>query len=107
MNIIQNALEAMPQAGEIIISAQNILPDHQVVIKIEDTGTGMSPDTMEKACEPFFSTKQFEGMRGLGLAIVRDIVKTHGGRMEINSSPDKGTSIILYLQAFRESERQS
>ena len=107
MNIIQNALEAMPQAGEIIISAQNILSDHQVAIKIEDTGTGMTSDTMEKACEPFFSTKQFEGMRGLGLAIVRDIVKTHGGRMEINSSPDKGTSIILYLQTFRESERQS
>jgi signal transduction histidine kinase len=102
MNIIQNALEAMPQGGKITISAQTISPNGLVAVTINDTGTGMPPDMIEKACEPFFSTRQNEGLRGLGLAIVRDIVKTHGGKMEIKSSPGQGTSIILYLPIFND-----
>ena len=102
MNIIQNALEAMPQGGKITISAQTISPNGLVAVTINDTGTGMPPDMIEKACEPFFSTRQNEGLRGLGLAIVRDIVKTHGGKMEIKSSPGQGTSIILYLPIFKD-----
>ena len=102
MNIIQNALEAMPQGGKITISAQTISPDGLVSVTISDTGTGMPPDMIEKACEPFFSTRQNEGLRGLGLAIVRDIVKTHGGKMEIKSSPGQGTSIILFLPVFKD-----
>ena len=102
MNIIQNALEAMPQGGKITISAQTISPDGLVSVTISDTGTGMPPDMIEKACEPFFSTRQNEGLRGLGLAIVRDIVKTHGGKMEIKSSLGQGTSIILYLPVFND-----
>ena len=102
MNIIQNALEAMPQGGKITISAQTISPDGLVSVTISDTGTGMPPDMIEKACEPFFSTRQNEGLRGLGLAIVRDIVKTHGGKMEIKSSLGQGTSIILFLPVFKD-----
>jgi signal transduction histidine kinase len=102
MNIIQNALEAMPQGGKITISAQAIPQNGLVAVTISDTGTGMPPDMIEKACEPFFSTRQNEGLRGLGLAIVRDIVKTHGGKMEIKSSPGQGTSIILYLPVFKD-----
>lgn len=102
MNIIQNALEAMPQGGKITISAQTISPNGLVAVTINDTGTGMQPDMIEKACEPFFSTRQNEGLRGLGLAIVRDIVKTHGGKMEIKSSLGQGTSIILYLPIFKD-----
>jgi two-component system NtrC family sensor kinase len=102
MNIIQNALEAMPQGGKITISAQTISQNGLVAVTINDTGTGMPPDMIEKACEPFFSTRQNEGLRGLGLAIVRDIVKTHGGKMEIKSLPGEGTSIILYLPVFND-----
>ncbi len=102
MNIIQNALEAMTQGGKITISAQTLSPDGLVAVTINDTGTGMPPDMIEKVCEPFFSTRQNEGLRGLGLAIVRDIVKTHGGKMEIKSSLGKGTSIILYLPVFKD-----
>jgi signal transduction histidine kinase len=97
MNIIQNALEAMPQGGEITISVQNLFPKNFESIMITDTGAGMTPDMIEKVCEPFFSTRQDEGLRGLGLAIVRDIIKVHGGTMEIKSSPGQGTSIILTL----------
>jgi two-component system NtrC family sensor kinase len=102
MNIIQNALEAMPQGGKITISVQTISQNGLVAVTINDTGTGMPPDMIEKACEPFFSTRQNEGLRGLGLAIVRDIVKTHGGKMEIKSSLGQGTSIILYLPVFKD-----
>jgi two-component system NtrC family sensor kinase len=97
MNIIQNALEAMPQGGEITISVKTISQQSMEAITISDTGNGMTPDVIEKVCEPFFSTRQDEGLRGLGLAIVRDIVKTHGGKMEIKSALGQGTSIILTL----------
>jgi len=97
MNIIQNALEAMPQGGKITLSAQNLSPKNFVSITISDTGTGMSEDMIEKVCEPFFSTRREEGLRGLGLAIVRDIIKAHGGTMEIKSEQGTGTSVILTL----------
>jgi signal transduction histidine kinase len=97
MNIIQNALEAMPQGGEITVSVQSLSPASFEAIIISDTGAGMTSDMVEKVCEPFFSTRQDGGLRGLGLAIVRDIIKVHGGTMEIKSAPGKGTSVILTL----------
>ncbi len=97
LNILQNSLEAMPQGGIISISAETIAQNGVVAITLRDTGTGMSPDMIQKACEPFFSTRQEGVMRGLGLAIVRDIIKLHGGKMEIKSSLGQGTSITLYF----------
>ena len=96
-NIIQNALEAMPAGGEIAITAQAMPSEKMVAITVRDTGRGMSPEMIDKACEPFYSSHKDEGMRGLGLAIVRDIIKAHGGKMEIQSAEAGGTSIILYL----------
>jgi signal transduction histidine kinase len=52
---------------------------------------------MQRVCEPFFSTHTDEGLRGLGLAIVQDIVKIHGGQIEIKSNPLEGTQVILYF----------
>lgn len=97
LNIIQNSLEAMPQGGEITISAKNDELSRAVAVTIQDTGVGIPPDMIDKACEPFFSTRKNEGLRGLGLAIVRDIIKAHSGKMEINSLPGRGTAIILYF----------
>jgi two-component system NtrC family sensor kinase len=98
-NIIQNALEAMPEGGRISVSAQALPDERMAVITIRDTGQGMSPEMISKACEPFYSSHKDKGMRGLGLAIVQDIVKAHGGKMEIQSTPGEGTSIIMYLPA--------
>jgi len=105
-NIIQNALEAMPAGGKIAVIAQAIPAQRMVSITVRDTGRGMSPEMLDKACEPFFSSHKDEGMRGLGLAIVRDIVKAHGGKMEIKSSPVEGTSVILYLPVSDDGEHQ-
>lgn len=104
-NIIQNALEAMPAGGTITVIAQT-MPDRRIVsIKIRDTGRGMSKEMLDKACEPFYSSHKDDGMRGLGLAIVRDIVKAHGGKMEIISTQEEGTSIVLYFPAADDVER--
>jgi signal transduction histidine kinase len=96
-NLIQNSLEAMPAGGMVIVSAFSVPARHAVAISIRDTGFGISPELMERVCEPFFSTHADEGMRGLGLSIVQDIVKIHGGEIEIKSQPDDGSEIILYF----------
>ncbi|MFA5321558.1 MAG: ATP-binding protein [Smithella sp.] len=101
MNIVQNALDAMPQGGEIKISVKAVSPQGLAAITISDTGTGMTLDVIEKVCEPFFSTRQDERLRGLGMAIVRNIIKVHGGTMEIKSAPGQGTTIILILPTVR------
>jgi two-component system, NtrC family, sensor kinase len=97
LNIIQNSLEAMPGGGMITITAATDHKSNFMAITIRDTGIGIPQDMLEKACEPFFSSHKNEGLRGLGLAIVRDIMKTHGGRLEIKSVPQEGTSVILHL----------
>jgi two-component system NtrC family sensor kinase len=98
-NLIQNAMEAMPAGGRITVSGQAAADRREVSLTIEDSGSGISPELMERVCEPFFSTHQEEGMRGLGLAIVQDIVKMHGGRLAIESRPDEGTRIVLTFPA--------
>ncbi|MBU4580936.1 MAG: HAMP domain-containing protein [Proteobacteria bacterium] len=101
-NLIQNAIEAMPSGGRITVSAAAELDRGGVSISVADNGKGIPPELMERICEPFFSTHQEEGMRGLGLAIVQDIVKLHGGRMEIRSAPGEGTTVVLSFPAAAE-----
>ena len=96
-NLIQNAIEAMPGGGQIDVSVFTVAERHSLAISVKDTGFGISPELMERVCEPFFSTHRDEGIRGLGLSIVQDIVKAHGGHVEINSRPDDGSEIILYF----------
>ncbi|MDP2853082.1 MAG: ATP-binding protein [Smithellaceae bacterium] len=98
LNIIQNSIDAMPDGGKITISAEDDRATKTIKILIADDGQGIPADLLKKVCEPFFSSHKDEGMRGLGLAIVRDIVKAHGGQMEIQSTLDSGTSVILYLR---------
>jgi signal transduction histidine kinase len=98
LNIIQNSIDAMPDGGRITISAADDRAPKTVKILIADSGQGIETDLLEKVCEPFFSSHKDEGMRGLGLAIVRDIIKAHGGHMDIQSTPGSGTSVILFLR---------
>jgi len=104
-NIIQNSLEAMPTGGKITVTARAMPAERMAAITVSDTGQGMTQEMLDKACEPFYSSHKDEGMRGLGLAIVRDIVKTHGGRMEIQSTPHRGTSVTLFLPVSDEGAR--
>jgi two-component system, NtrC family, sensor kinase len=96
-NLIQNALEAMSGGGKISVTARAVPQNNAVAITVQDNGPGIPPELLARVCEPFFSTHTDEGLRGLGLAIVQDIVKIHGGKIEMKSSPDEGTQIVLYF----------
>jgi signal transduction histidine kinase len=98
-NILINALQAMPGGGTLTIMTDGARSTDagpsEVTIAISDTGAGMSPETVKKAFQPFFSTKS-KGT-GLGLAIVERVVKQHGGRVSVESSADRGTTVSISL----------
>jgi len=96
-NLIQNAQEVLPQGGKIMVEADRERDGHTVSITVSDNGPGIPEELLEKVREPFFSTHKEEGMRGLGLAIVQDIVKVHGGHFEIASRKNEGTQVTLYF----------
>jgi len=105
LNIIQNSLDAMPGGGDIRIAA-GPAEKRFMKISISDTGRGIDPDVLNRVCEPFFSSHQEEGMRGLGLAIVQDIVKAHGGRLDIESRAQLGTTVHIYLRLPEQDARK-
>ncbi|MCF6092776.1 ATP-binding protein [Microaerobacter geothermalis] len=91
LNLIINAVEAMPTGGDLYITTESNADD--ISIHIKDTGIGMSPDTMKRAFEPFYTTK--ETGTGLGLSIVSQIISLHQGHIHIQSERNKGTMISL------------
>ncbi len=93
MNVVLNAMEAMPQGGTLTIST--FQQNENVCIRIIDTGIGIPDDDMAHLFEPFFTHKT-KGT-GLGLANVKRIVEEHGGSVEIESAPGEGTTVSLWL----------
>ena len=96
-NLIQNAVEAMPGGGVLTLTTAVAPQRREVVLEVEDTGEGIHPEVRQRIFEPIFSTKESTGVKGLGLSIVEDIMKMHGGRIEVNSVPGRGTRIGLYF----------
>ncbi len=99
MNLAINARDAMPRGGTLSILVQDRPgPDaRDAVISVSDTGIGMSPEVRSHIFEPFFTTKPVGEGTGLGLAITHAIVKDHGGRIEVQSEPGKGTTFTILL----------
>jgi two-component system NtrC family sensor kinase len=98
--ILVNASEAVKENGEIIISTMNPDEDH-IKVGIADNGIGIPDDDIPHIFEPFFSTKRETSGIGLGLAIVHGIVKTHNGKIEVESELGKGTTISITLPLIR------
>ena len=96
-NFILNAQQAMPEGGELKITAQNIPEEHKVRIEFTDTGFGISEEDLKHLFEPFFTTKQKEKGTGLGLAVSYQLIQEHKGTIEINSQVGKGTTIRVIL----------
>jgi signal transduction histidine kinase/ActR/RegA family two-component response regulator len=96
VNIILNAVDAMPSGGTITVSTK--AASGRVNVQVADTGLGMDTETRRRCLEPFFTTKGERGT-GLGLAMVRGIVKRHGGDVEIDSASGKGTKIKMLFPA--------
>jgi PAS domain S-box-containing protein len=112
LNLAFNARDAMKHGGTLKISAHNEMlegkPDglrgEHVVLKVSDTGSGMSPDVVERVFEPFFTTKSFGEGTGLGLSQVFGFAKQLGGAVLVDSEVDKGSTFTLYLPAARGAE---
>ena len=110
INLGINARDAMPDGGRLKISAGNVTvdsgfvtsragikPGEYVQVSVKDTGTGMPPEVVRRAFDPFFTTKEAGKGSGLGLSMVFGFARQSGGFVEIDSTPDVGTDIHLYL----------
>ncbi len=101
MNLLINAIQAMPEGGNIGIRAASE-PQGAVRIDISDTGVGIDPQKQQHIFEPFFTTKEVGKGTGLGLSVTYSIVKRHGGRMEVKSEPGQGSVFSVFLPVDRE-----
>ena len=98
MNLSVNAADAMPEAGTLSLRTRNI-EDDWIEVVVEDTGMGMPKEVLEKAIDPFFTTKGIGKGTGLGLTMVHSSVKAHRGQLAIESEPGKGTRVQLRFPA--------
>jgi len=96
VNLMANAVEAMPHGGHLTLRTRSG-PTGMVTVEVEDTGTGIPQESLNKLFTPFFSTKPVGKGTGLGLAIVYGIVKMHRGQINVRSQVDQGTTFILNL----------
>lgn len=97
INLILNALQALPDRDRGIHVATSLADAATVVVTIRDEGRGMEAEVLERLTEPFFTTRQETGGTGLGLFISQSIVRDHGGRLSFRSQPGEGTEAILEL----------
>jgi len=103
LNLCLNARDAMPDGGELDLWVEDrSMEDGSpgVAIQVRDSGEGMDPDTLARATEPFFTTKDEGKGTGLGLAMVKRMVDQHGGTLLIESSPGQGSVFTLHLPAW-------
>lgn len=110
LNMCFNAVDAMPEGGNIIIESKLtnindnrtnnydwVKGDKFITVSIEDTGIGMNQDTLGNLFEPFFTTKPIEQGTGLGLSSAFDIIKSHGGFIEVKSILGKGSKFFIHI----------
>lgn len=112
MNLCINARDAMSDGGSLVIQTAGIhFPEHStlphpeanygryLVLRVSDTGCGMTPQVLDRIFDPFFTTKDIGKGTGLGLATVQGIVKSHGGFVLVYSEPNVGSTFAVYLPA--------
>ncbi len=93
MNLCVNAADAMPEGGNLTLQTRN--KKGMVELLVSDSGTGMSPEILSKALDPFFTTKPQGKGTGLGLSMAYNIMRAHQGQLDIQSEPGRGTVVTL------------
>lgn len=120
MNLITNALHAMEEKGGVLsisldevslsplaASDLSLEPGLYVRLTVTDTGYGIDPNIQEKIFDPYFTTKENGKGTGIGLAVVHGIVKSHGGSIELKSSPGQGAMFVIYLPCLMEEKAET
>lgn len=99
INLVVNARDAMPDGGRLTIETHNLAAGDSVLLRVSDTGMGMTPEVRARVFEPFFSTKQPGKGTGLGLSVVYAVVRQSGGSIRVYSEPALGTTFEILLPA--------
>ena len=94
-NLVVNSIQAMPRGGQIHIGT-TMRPD-ALLLRVRDTGVGMTREVLDKVFNPFFTTKSVDQGTGLGLSVVHGIITAHQGTIDIDSRPGEGTTISISL----------
>jgi signal transduction histidine kinase len=112
INLLVNAIDASPKGGTITVAegsaaalagddraaiTRGQVPEPALAVRIVDGGAGIAPDRLPHVFQPFFSTKRSRDGTGLGLAIVEEIVRAHGGAVEVATLPGRGTEVTVWL----------
>ena len=97
INLIFNAIDAMPEGGILTLEGRHETDEQLAVIAVKDSGNGIAPDDLPYIFEPFFTTKEMGRGTGLGLAISMDIIEEHGGQIAVDSNVGKGTTFDIIL----------
>jgi PAS domain S-box-containing protein len=113
INLLTNAIQAMPHGGTLYVSTfaepatdtGSLHADgraERIIVQIQDTGTGIAPENLERLFTPFFTTKQKGLGTGLGLSVTKSIVELHGGQIELRNAPGGGVRVTVALPATKE-----
>ncbi len=107
LNLAINSCDAMEEGGELTIETESrpadandrssVIPRDSVILRVRDTGDGMAPHTIKRACEPFFTTKEPGKGTGLGLWTIKGIAAESGGDVVISSDPGEGTTVEVFF----------
>jgi signal transduction histidine kinase len=106
LNVLINARQAMPGGGRIYVQLSHDPATDFVDLSVRDTGSGMTPETLRRIFEPYYTTKHGpddsgKGGTGLGLSMCRDILEAHRGKIRVESAPGKGTAFTFRLPSAR------
>jgi two-component system NtrC family sensor kinase len=110
LNLITNAVDAMPKGGALTIKTRQVPPSlsskdgRWLEISMTDTGIGITEESKKRIFEPFFTTKKMGEGTGLGLAICEKIIKEHSGRIELESGVGKGSTFFISLPVFERNQ---